>query len=286
MKFIKYLFAAALFSGLPLLAFGQKAETNRFKRTTTKTERIDLGAGGKVTMTGAPVGAISIEGWRERTVEITADISVEASSREDLELLSKVSSFTADADANHIRIISTGTNDRDFLKKNFKKFPKHLLNLPWRIDYRIKVPILTDLDINAGRGNFDLNLVEGFIVIKSLEAETANLSLTGGSIQATFGTGNINLKINSRSFRGLGGDIQLAKGEMNVVLPSDMNADFDADILRTGEIENLFDNLKPRDRTKFTQTKMQARSGVGGAKFIFTVGDGRLRLMSDARSDN
>jgi hypothetical protein len=64
-----------------------------------------------------------------------------------------------------------------------------------------------------------------------------------------------------------------------------MNADINAEILRTGQIENSFQTLKPRDRAKFTEKAMQARAGVGGAKFLFTVGDGSLRLNSTAGND-
>lgn len=253
--------------------FGQN-----LKRTTVKTERAELGAGGTVSIVGAPEGSISIEGWQKAEVEVTAEIEVQAANEADLAQLAKVNNFAFDADFNHIRIITTGTHDKQFLKQNFKKLPKNLLGLPFRIDYKIKVPSYTDLNVDAGRGKFDLRGVEGAISIKALQSETANLELVGGQVQATFGGDKVFVKFNSRGWRGRGVDIQLARGDLNIETPPSTNADFDLTVLRTGKIENKFENLKPRDRTKFSETSMIARAGAGGARLIFTVGDGTLRL--------
>ena len=280
------LFAAAVFLALPLFIFGQTdSGQNRFKRTTIKTERLDLNPGGSVTLLGAPAGSIAIEGWQQRQIEITAEISIEAASEEDLNLLGQANSFVADAETNHIRILTTGAHDKQFLKKNFKQFPKRLLNVPFRIDYRIKLPSFTDLEINSGRGDLNLSGVEGVIVIKASQTENADLTFSGGVVMATFGSGKIKFNATARSWRGSGADVQVANGELNITMPPDMNADINAEILRTGQIENSFHTLKPRDRAKFTEKAIQARAGSGGAKFLFTVGDGSLRLNSAAGND-
>ena len=99
---------------------------------------------------------------------------------------------------------------------------------------------------------------------------------------ATFGSGKINFNATARSWRGSGTDVQVASGELNVTMPPDMNADLNAEILRTGQIENSFQTLKPRDRAKLSEKLIQATAGVGGARFLFTVGDGTLRLKSAA----
>ena len=57
------------------------------------------------------------------------------------------------------------------------------------------------------------------------------------------------------------------------------NAELDAVILRTGNIENTFPDLKPRDRkVAFTDKSIIAKAGVGGAPLKFSVGDGTLKL--------
>ena len=276
---LKLLFSAAVaFFALPLFLFAQTPQT--IKRTTTKVERVKLGLGGSVTVLGAPEGSIVIEAWQQSDVEVTAEIENTAANEADLAILAAVNNFTITDEPNRVGIVTTGIHDKKFLKKNFKSFPKRLLNSTWRVDYRIKVPAFCDLEINAGRGRFSLSGVEGIIVIKAADTEEAELNLTGGVVRATFGGGTVNVNFSSRSWRGSGAEIQLAKGEMNVNLPPNLNADVDAEILRIGSIENLFPALKPLERTKFSPTKIQARAGNGGAVLLFTVGDGTLRLRS------
>ncbi len=59
-----------------------------------------------------------------------------------------------------------------------------------------------------------------------------------------------------------------------------MNAEVDASILRTGKIENALTSLKPRNRSKFSETSMLAKAGNGGALLSFTVGDGTLKMSN------
>src|SRR5690242_19238672 len=74
------------------------------KRTTTRHETRRLGYGGSVTIYGAPVGSITVEGWTKDEVDITADVEQSAASEEDLARLSAVNTFVIDdADVNHIR---------------------------------------------------------------------------------------------------------------------------------------------------------------------------------------
>ena len=120
-------------------------------RTVVKHERRRFLYGGTFTLDGAPAGSITIESWPNTEVDITAEIELRADSEADLDRLALVNTIALDDDANHIRIVTTGTHDKSFMKK-VKKFPKNLLGLPWKVDYRIRVPVTTDLEINAGRG--------------------------------------------------------------------------------------------------------------------------------------
>ena len=130
-------------------------------------------------MIGAPNGSISIEGWQKNEVEISAEITNEAATEADLALLSKVNGFVIDDSFGKIRIISVGTYDKKYVKKFDKKFPKYLLEMPFRIDYKIKVPFYTDLEINGGKGDFTLSNVEGAMRINLVESN-AKFNLVGG----------------------------------------------------------------------------------------------------------
>jgi hypothetical protein len=248
------------------------------KRTAYKTETIDFGAGGTISIVGAPVGAISVEGWRKNSVEVTAEVEVQAASETDLALLAAVNTFVIDEQFGHIRVQTVGTYDKQYMKRIAKKFPKNLLNMPFKIDYHIKVPVFSDLEIDGGRGNFDLSNVEGLIQIKVLETN-ARLNLIGGNVVATFGGGSVDVTIPTANWRGKAADVQLAKGNMNVHLAQNLNAEVSAAVLNAGRIENAFAPLKPREqRVKFTDKSVQAKSGGGGAPISFTVGEGSLKI--------
>ena len=258
------------------IAFGQSP--TYIKRTTHKQDRLDFGVGGSLSVIGAPNGSIRIEGWSNREVEITAEIEIQAANAQDLDRISKVTGFVLEESLGRIGVISAGTHDKKYLKKADKKFPKTLLGLPFKVDYLIKVPRYCDLEIDGGAGDLTVSGVEGTMKINFLET-AAKIDLIGGGITATIGTGSLDLTIPSRSWRGHFADVQVANGTMNVWLPTGLNADFDANILRTGSIENGFTGFVPKTRkTEFTEKSIAAKSGAGTIPVKFTVGDGTLKI--------
>ena len=74
-------------------------------RTMTRHENAKLLYGGTVTVSGAPAGSITIEGWNRNEVEVDATIELQAPTAADLDLLASVNTFIVDADVNHMRII-------------------------------------------------------------------------------------------------------------------------------------------------------------------------------------
>lgn len=272
-------FFALAFAIMAIVVCANAQTTNLSKRTTFKSEKLDFGAGGTLTVLGAPNGSISIEGTNKNEIEISADIEVQAENEADLAELSKISGFVLDENTGHVRVLSVGTHDKDYLKRAAKKLPKRLLNLPFKIDYRIKVPAYCDLEINSGKGDLTISAVEGAIRINALESK-AILNLIGGTIDATFGSGDVDVKIGTRNWRGRHVNFQVASGNLNARFPANMSADIDASILRNGKVENFFNSLKPRERSKFSDRQILARAGNGGAQFSFTVGDGTIKIQN------
>jgi DUF4097 and DUF4098 domain-containing protein YvlB len=254
-----------------------RAPQQLIKRTTYKSDNLEFGAGGTVSIIGAPNGSIEIEGWQKNEIEISAEIEVEGVTEADLARLAEVNGFMLDESAMHVRIISVGTHDKEYMKRTAKKFPKHLVGMPFRVDYKIKVPRYCDLDVDGGNGDFSVANVDGAIKVKYLNAN-AKLDLIGGVINATFGGGSVDVKIPARGWRGRFADVQMANGSMNVFLPVSLNAQIDASILRTGNIENTFAALKPRARAKFTEKSISGKAGVGGVPLNFTVGEGTMKI--------
>ena len=157
----------------------------------------------------------------------------------DLDLLAAVNTFV-----HRRRHESRAHNDHRHTRQGFhaavaKKFPKTLLGLPWKIDYRIRVPLATDLEINAGRGPITISGVEGNIRLSAAESD-AKLQLSGGTFSATIGLGKVNLNVPVRSWRGVGAEIRLAAGEITLELPAGFNGDLNAEILRAGQITDSY----------------------------------------------
>ena len=275
-----------LFTPLPVAAQKDKTAaalpTNLLKRTATRRETRRFAFGGTVTVIGAPRGAVTIEGWPRNEVELVANIELNGATEGDLDQLATVNGFVFDEDLNHLSVLTTGTHDRSYMKKSAKNFPKKLLNLPWKIDYKLRVPTNTDLEINAGYGAVKVAAVEGALRISATESETV-LTLTGGLVSTTVTAGVVTLTIPARSWRGGGADIRLATGTVNVDLPPGFNGDIDAEILRTGKIVNTHEGLTAREKPGLTERTMRARAGAGGAFFKFTVGDGTVNIRKAAQ---
>ena len=262
----------------------QKAATDiqLLTRTSTRRETARFSYGGTVTLIAAPRGSVTVEGWSRNEVEVTANIELQAPTEADLDQLAKVNTFVFDEDLNHISVLTTGTHDRAFMKRSAKNFPKKLLNLPWKIDYRVRVPINTDLEVNAGHGEVKLSGVEGALRITATESDTA-LTLTGGTISTTVTAGSISFAIPARSWRGSGADISIASGTINVDLQPGFSGDIDADVLRSGKIINTYEGLVSREKPGLTERTVRARAGSGGPYFKFTVGDGTVNIRRAAQ---
>lgn len=252
-------------------------------RTTVRHETVRLPFGGTLTVSGPPAGSIIIEGWARSEVDITASIELQAPSAPDLDLLAAVNTFIVDVDSNHIRILTSGTHDRAFMKQTAKKFPKTLIGLPWKIDYHIKVPALTDLVVDAGNGPIRLSGVEGALRLNALSTE-ADLSLTGGLVSVLLQTGKLNLRVPARSWHGLGAEFKMASGQLTVELLPGFSADINASVMRFGEIKSSLAELQPRERGSISARSMRARAGSGGATLDFTIGDGTIEIKQLAES--
>lgn len=276
------LFAAVFSTALVALpAFAQKDKQEDAKpdlvRTITRHETHRLPYGGTLTIVGAPAGAITIEGWNRNEIDVAAEIELRGPTNADLDLLATVNNFAVDVDTNHVRIITTGTHDKKYMRQVARKFPKNLFGLPWKVDFHIKVPALTDIEIDAGIGPLKLSGVEGAMRVNALQSD-ADLSLTGGYFSGIIQRGAVTVTLPARSWHGLGMTLQLAGGTLDVALAAGFSGDIDATVLRLGEIKNAYDDLAAREGAATNPRLLQARAGSGGAKLSFTVGDGTITI--------
>jgi len=246
-------------------------------RSSTRHEVRRFGYGGTFTIYGAPEGSITVEAWARGDVDVTADIELKGGTEEELAALAAVNNFVLDEDGSHLTLFTTGTHDRKFMKRAAKDFPKKLLTLPWKINYRIRVPAQLDLEIYAGRGALEITGTDGALSLNAGESK-ATFTLGGGDIVSTIASGSIRLRVPVGSWRGRGASIRLGRGDLTVELPANFNGDVDATVLRTGRVENTHPALAPRPGVASTARQLRARAGSGGATLAFEIGDGTVRL--------
>lgn len=249
------------------------------KRTITKSDRFDFGAGGTIAITGAPSGSITITGGQTNEVEIVAKIELAANSQSDLDKLAEITGFFADEGLSRTVISTYGMHTKQLLKRARKKIPKGLAGVAYRIDYTIRVPRYCDLEIDAGAGDLSVTGVEGSLFANLIESN-ASVELASGTASLTVGKGNADISLAARGWRGRSVTVSVGSGDITLHLPKTLSADIDATVLRTGVIRNDLSSLKPRDRrAPFTEKIISAKSGVGGPPFKLTVGDGSIKLL-------
>jgi hypothetical protein len=248
------------------------------KRTTTRREVRRLGYGGSLTVYGAPEGSVTVEAWPRGEVEITAEVEQSADTEENLTRLAALNTFAVDEDLNHVRVMTVGLHDRKYAKRAARGLPRNLPAMPWKIDYRLKVPASVDLEINAGRGALVVSGVEGGLRINAGGGPGSLFALAGGDVEATLASGPVTVRLPARNWRGRGFRLRVAAGDLTVELPAGFSGDVDAEVLRAGRVVNDYAGLAPRERTTPGERTLQARAGQGGATLSLTVGDGTLRI--------
>ena len=279
---LAFLFAVASTVFVVPSAFAQKSKKPEEPKTDlvrniTRHETHRLPYGGTLSIVGAPAGSITIEGWDRSEIDVAAEIELHGPTNADLDLLATVNNFAVDVDTNHVRIITTGTHDKIYMRTVAKKFPKNLFGLPWKVDFHIKVPALTDIEIDAGIGPLKMSGVEGAMRVNALQSD-AQLSLTGGYFSGIIQRGAVTVTIPVRSWHGLGMSLQLAGGTLDVALAAGFSGDLDATVLRLGEIKNDYNGLTAVEGTQTNPRLFEGRAGSGGAKLSFTVGDGTINI--------
>src|ERR1700755_2639261 len=99
---------------LPLFVLGQKnapatPQTQQLiKRVITKADKADFGAGGTITIIGAPKGSVTVEGWNKSEVTVTAEIELQAPTEADLALLATVNTFLFEPTYGRVNILTEG----------------------------------------------------------------------------------------------------------------------------------------------------------------------------------
>lgn len=259
--------------------FGLSANAQSIKRTVTKTERIPFGAGGTVTVAGAPNGSIRIRPASGNEVVINAKIEIQADNEAELAKLTEITGYLTEESLSRVAITAVGSHTKGIFRKIPKKTAAKLAALPYSIDFEIEVPKFCDLVLNGGKGELAVEGLEGSLSANFIESK-AVLRIIGGAVNITVGQGSVDVALGTKGWRARTADVSVAKGDIIARLPANFSAELDAMVLRTGSIYNIIEGMTPRDRkVEPTDRMMQMKAGVGGPRVKFTVGDGSIRLL-------
>src|SRR5687767_11995228 len=218
------------------------AQTYAVQRTITKTDRFDFYSGGTVAITGAPNGSIVVEGSTSNEIEITAEIRLQAANEVELDFLASNTGFITDESAVRAAIITIGNHNKFGQKKLPKNVGKNLMLLPYTVNYVIRVPRYSEIEIDGGSGDLTIRGIEGSIRANFLDSN-AKVEIIGGTSSVAIGKGTADVYFSPKGWRGRAANIQVAQGDLTVWLPTMLSAEIDASVIGAGSIVNLFPDL-------------------------------------------
>lgn len=153
----------------------------------------------------------------------------------------------------------------------------------WSVSYEARVPINTNLKLNAYNGGISIGSVEG-----TLEFETMNggvsLANVAGDVRGRTTNGGVNVSLSGKSWKGIGLDVQTTNGGVNLNLPEGYAAN-----IETGTVNGGFKSDIPALNITTEDTKggwgnksRQINTAIngGGAPIRVMTKNGGIRIGS------
>lgn len=246
-----------------------------------KTQRNRFAYGRSIKVTLPPVGSLVVMGTSKLEVSVEARVHVEGASPAELDELARRIGFTFGQGATSFELISVGPQIKlsgKEKKKAMEGLSSALQKLPYRIDYILRVPEYTDLDVSMFDGDLVMSNLYGGIVFR---AQKGNIKLTGmaGTVVGAVGVGSLLVELTSLSWRGSGIKIELGTGDIALSVPKGYSADVTFAASEPLDIRfplNRGDDV-PEDAPVGNQ--LRARFGVGGAEMILGTRRGKLKVV-------
>ena len=250
----------------PLSLIAQTA-TDEFHKT------ISFKSGGKISVKNIN-GYIIAESWDKDQVKIAAEIRVktEWGGSVDAEEIIKEVEIEIDESGDRLRI------EADYPKKkhgvsdwNFNNDERYTVI----VDYSIKIPVETDLNLDSVNGAVKAENLEGEISLKTVNG-SVNVSDINGSIEAN----TVNGAIKARSTHlDKSDDIHLSSvnGSVRLSLPSDLAADIHASTLNGG----ISTDFPVTVTGKFTGKKIDGKVNGGGSSIDLSTVNGGISIDAD-----
>lgn len=229
-----------------------------------------------------PVGNISIEGWSKRELTIQAKIVVEAKTEADLEILAQNTGFALSTDAMTWVLASIGPQakmDRKKKKEYDKQVPGRLQKIPYRIDYVLRVPDFTDLEIEQMQGDLSIGNVYGGLNF-NIHAGKATLYGLGGVVVGRIANGEALVVCGGPTWRGSGLNLQLGVGNIELRLPTPYAADLTLAATQQLKIAYTIPPEEGEDLDAPFGNVLQKKLNGGGPSMLFSTKLGQIQLVS------
>jgi DUF4097 and DUF4098 domain-containing protein YvlB len=221
------------FSKLLILSFLFMTGVARSYDTQEKFEKtIPFEPGGYVAVTNQN-GNIQVSSWNEKSVQITAFKKVNLSNSSDAEKWLKMIDIEIIQHDHEIKINTHTPEQRESFLEKF--FSRH--NVSCSVEYEIKVPQKTDLNLQSSNGNIDVREIEGRIRLETTNGNIdaveinglARCETTNGSIHAEFEQVPDQDRMS----------FETTNGSIKIFLPEDFGGDFDLNTIN-GSITSDF----------------------------------------------
>lgn len=234
----------------------RRERNNRERACEIRTETFR--STGDLRVDAGQNGGVSVESWSGSEISVEARIQATADD-----------ASRAAAIAKGVRVAHNGSvlaaTGPDMSRDDHES---------WSVMYVVKVPRMTNLDLNALNGPMSVRNVRGHII-----ANTTNgpLSLTdvAGDVRARTQNGPMSVKLAGARWEGTGLDAETRNGPLTLSIPEGYNAD-----LETGTTNGPFTTDVPLDvrvmgsRTSRIKTKM----GDGGAPVRVVTSNGPVSI--------
>lgn len=209
-----------------------------------------------LTVDGKKNGGVSIKGEDRSDVLIRACVQTWGDSENEVRLL-----------AQGIKIQTNGVVQAESATED-----------NWSVSYQILVPRNTNLKLLANNGGISINNVEG-----NMEFETKNggisVNQVAGNVKGRTKNGGVNAKLDGKSWKGAGLDLETTNGGVNLSLPENYAARLETGTVNGGFKSDLELTVKLKDWSR--GAKINTEINGGGAPIRVVTTNGGVRINSD-----
>jgi len=232
-------------------------------------KRLDFVSGGQVIVDNTS-GTISALSWSDNAVEILADIEVKAGSQREAEAFLEKVEIRVDASSDRIMVEADYPKRRDdgnILDWIFGRRKPRV-----KIDYLIRVPRRTDLDLKSVNGPISVLDITGQVVLHSTNGRIESEGVCG-SVRAKTVNGGISIdleeldSVNQTSAKTTNGSIRIS-------LPGDVKVDLEASTVN-GSVST---DLPLTIQGNWHKKRISGQMNGGGARMTLRTVNGSIRI--------